>query len=197
MANRKYEIHRKTSETDIKLRLNLDGQGDCTANCGIGFLDHMIQLLAFHAQVDLEVEAKGDLEVDDHHVSEDIGIVFGQALSQALGDKSGINRFGDTLLPMDEVLLAVAMDLSGRSAFVTNYQPVREQVGQFSTEMVPHFFRSLAAEAKLALHLHFLAAGENEHHRIESMFKGVGRALRSAVAQGGSQPGIPSTKGSL
>jgi imidazoleglycerol-phosphate dehydratase len=197
MSERKCELQRKTSETEIKLALNLDGKGECSVDTGIGFLDHMLRLFSFHAGVDLDLNAKGDLQVDDHHTTEDIGLTLGQALRQTLGDKAGITRFGDTLQSMDEVLLAVAVDFSGRSSFVTNYSPQREQVGDLSTELIPHFFRSLATEAGLTLHLHFLSAGENEHHRIETLFKGFGRVLRIAVGRDPDSFAVPSTKGTI
>ena len=163
-------VTRQTNETQIGLNLNLDGQGDFSC----------------------------DVEVDDHHLVEDVGLVLGQALGEALGDKTGIERYGSSLLPMDEVLVAVAFDLSGRFTFCSDYTPQREKVGDLSTEMVSHFFRSLAVEARANLHFRFLNSGENEHHRIEAMFKGFARALRQAVALNARSAGsIPSTKGSL
>lgn len=198
MKERKASVERQTGETRISLAINLDGSGRADCLLQPGFLAHMLELAAHHGGFDLRVRAEGDSRVDDHHLVEDVGIVFGQALQQALGDKTGIERYGYALLPMDEVLIATAIDLSGRYAFETNYLPAREKIGELSTEMVSHFFRSLAFEARAGLHLHFLNAGENEHHRVEAMYKSFGRALRMAV-----QPSplfrdrIPSTKGTL
>jgi len=191
-------VTRQTNETQIGLNLNLDGQGAFSCDVEVGFLKHMLHLLALHASIDLDLKATGDLDVDDHHLVEDVGLVLGQALREALGDKAGIERYGSSLLPMDEVLVAVALDLSGRFTFCNDYVPQQEKVGDLSTEMVSHFFRSLAVEARANLHFRFLNPGENEHHRIEAMFKGFARALRQAVtlnARSGSS--VPSTKGSL
>ena len=191
-------VDRKTRETQVRIELNLDGQGRFSARLQTGFLSHMLELLALHSSMDLRVQGDGDLQVDDHHLIEDVGIVLGQALKQALGEKRGIRRYGWTLLPMDEVLVAVALDLGGRFAFHTDYRPAREKVGDLATEMAPHFFRSLAVEVGANLHIRFLNPGENEHHRIEAMFKGFGRALRTAVSLDPATGGkIPSTKGNL
>ena len=198
MKERVAELIRETKETSIRMRLNLDGEGKNQSETGVGFFDHMLELLTHHAGIDLELDAEGDLNVDDHHLVEDVGIVLGQALRRALGDKTGIRRFGSILLPMDEVLVAVALDLGGRSAFVCNYAPCRSRVGQLSTEMVPHFFSSLASEARCNLHFRFLYPGKNEHHRVEAMFKGFAHALRTAVRIDGKRSSrIPSTKGTL
>ncbi|MFQ5929192.1 MAG: imidazoleglycerol-phosphate dehydratase HisB [Acidobacteriota bacterium] len=198
MSRRTASVKRKTRETQIEVNLNLDGQGECTCRVGLGFLEHMLELLARHARIDLKVRAKGDLEVDDHHLTEDVGIVLGQTLNKALGRKEGIERYGFALLPMDEVLIAVAVDLGGRFAFCCNYRPQREKIGDLSTELIPHFFRSLAVEARLNLHFNFLNPGENEHHRIEAMFKGFARSLRMAVRIDREAKGeVPSTKGVL
>ncbi|MDA2924603.1 imidazoleglycerol-phosphate dehydratase, partial [Acidobacteria bacterium AH-259-L09] len=176
MSRRTASVKRETRETQIEVNLNLDGQGECTCRVGLGFLEHMLELLARHARIDLKARAEGDLEVDDHHLTEDLGIVLGQTLNKALGRKKGIERYGFVLLPMDEVLIAVAVDLGGRFAFCCNYRPQREKIGDLSTELIPHFFRSLAVEARLNLHFNFLNPGENEHHRIEAMFKGFARS---------------------
>ncbi|MEE8350518.1 MAG: imidazoleglycerol-phosphate dehydratase HisB, partial [Acidobacteriota bacterium] len=181
MSNRTASIQRNTRETDIDLKLNLDGQGKCDCQLGLGFLEHMLELLARHARIDLTVKARGDLEVDDHHLTEDLGISLGQALASALGKKEGIERYGSSVLPMDEVLLVVAMDLGGRFAFSCDYDPQRDQVGDLSCELVPHFFKSLANALGCNLHMRFLNAGENEHHRVEAMFKGFARSLRMAA----------------
>jgi len=198
MSERKAQVTRKTAETEIELFLSLDGVGKSQCSIGIGFLEHMLDLMAYHGKLDLTITAKGDLHVDDHHLVEDIGITLGQALSKALGDKRGIERYGSALIPMDEVLVATALDLSGRFAFSSNYTPVRDRVGELSTEMIPHFFQSLASEARMNLHLQFLNPGENEHHRLEALFKSFGRALRTAVQiDPRTAERIPSTKGTL
>ncbi|MDA2926786.1 imidazoleglycerol-phosphate dehydratase HisB [Acidobacteria bacterium AH-259-G07] len=198
MSRRTASVKRETRETQIEVNLNLDGQGECTCRVGLGFLEHMLDLLARHARIDLKARAEGDLEVDDHHLTEDLGIVLGQTLNKALGRKKGIERYGFVLLPMDEVLIAVAVDLGGRFAFCCNYRPQREKIGDLSTELIPHFFRSLAVEARLNLHFNFLNPGENEHHRIEAMFKGFARSLRMAVRIDPKAKGeVPSTKGVL
>jgi imidazoleglycerol phosphate dehydratase HisB len=198
MSKRTALIKRKTRETQIELKLNLDGRGSCECNLGLGFLEHMLELLARHARIDLKVKAKGDLKVDDHHLTEDLGIVLGQALEGALGKKEGIERYGSSVLPMDEVLVVVALDLGGRFAFSCDYQPQRDQVGDLACELVPHFFKSLADALRCNLHFRFLNAGENEHHRIEAMFKGFARSLRMAARiDPEAQGAIPSTKGIL
>ncbi len=198
MKARKATIRRKTAETAVELELNLDGSGKAKIESGIGFLDHMLVLLAQHSRIDLKLSASGDLDVDEHHLVEDIGIVLGQALAEAVGTKAGIERYGAAMIPMDEVLAAVALDLSGRFAFVSDYRPQRESVGDLPTELVLHFFRSLASEARLNLHIKMLEPGENEHHRIEAIFKAFARALRAAVridpALGDA---VPSSKGQL
>jgi imidazoleglycerol-phosphate dehydratase len=192
------EIVRETGETKVKLVLTVGGSGGSDVRTGVSFFDHMLQLLARHSRMDIRLEARGDLEVDDHHVVEDVGIVLGQALAGVLGDKAGMERYGSVVLPMDEALVAVAVDLSGRSAFSTNYRPRRERVGGLSTELVNHFFGSLASQAKINLHFHFLENGKNEHHRIEAMFKGFARALRMAVRPAPDfEDEVPSTKGRL
>lgn len=202
-------IKRNTNETQISLTLNLDGTGQYKIDTDIGFLNHMLELFAKHGLFDLKITARGDVKYDDHHLIEDVGIVLGQAIKQAAGDKKGINRYGFMLLPMDEVLvssevklnnaeLAVATDLAGRYAFETNYEPVREKVKDFSTEMVRHFFKSLALNAEMNLHIQFLNAGENEHHRIEGIFKAFARSLRMSLEY--DERGkdlLPSTKGKL
>ncbi|MEJ2077193.1 MAG: imidazoleglycerol-phosphate dehydratase HisB [Acidobacteriota bacterium] len=198
MKPRKAKIRRKTSETNIELELVLDGSGKSAIQSGIGFLDHMLVLLSQHSGADLTLNAAGDLDVDEHHLVEDVGIVLGQALAEALGGKEGIERYGASLIPMDEVLAAVAIDLSGRFAFVTDYRPQRESVGDLPTELVVHFFRSLALEARMTLHIKMLEPGENEHHRIEAIFKAFARALRASVRidpQLGDA--VPSSKGRL
>lgn len=198
MKPRQAKIRRKTSETNIELELSLDGVGRAEIESGIGFLDHMLVLLCRHSRMDLTLKAAGDLDVDEHHLVEDVGIVLGQALAEALGGKEGIERYGSSLIPMDEVLAVVAIDLSGRFAFVSDYRPARETVGDLPTELVVHFFRSLALEARMNLHIKMLEPGENEHHRIEAVFKAFARALRAAIAIDPKLGGaVPSSKGRL
>ena len=192
---RQAAISRKTKETDIQLSLALDGAGRADIDTGVGFLNHMLELLAFHSGFDLTVRCKGDTWVDDHHIVEDIGIALGQALSEALGDKKGINRYGNFLLPMDEALVLVAIDLSGRDTLGYQVQLPTEKVGTFDTELVKEFMLGFVRNAKACLHFHQLA-GENTHHIIEAMFKGLGRALRQAVAIDPQRAGeTPSSKG--
>ena len=192
---RKTEISRKTQETDIQLTLNLDGTGQYDIQTGIGFLDHMLSLFAFHAGFDLTLHAKGDLEVDDHHTVEDIGIVLGQAFRKVFGDKKGINRYGFFLLPMDEVLARAVVDISGRYFLYFQAQFKREKIGDLATENVKEFFQAFVRESGATLHLEILTFG-NDHHQAEALFKSFGRALKSAVQITGSKQ-IPSTKGEL
>lgn len=198
---RKAEVKRETGETRISLNLDLDGSGKADISTGVGFLDHMLELLAWHAGLDLEIKAEGDLRVDAHHTIEDTGIVLGQALAEAVGDKRGIERYGYFLLPMDEVLVAAALDLSGRPWYVSDYSPLRDNLGEMPADMVNHFFYSVAAEARMTLHFKFMNQGANEHHRVEAMFKAFGRSLRAAVSlapgEGEGSGRIPSTKGKL
>ena len=195
-AERIVEISRKTNETDIRLRLNLDGAGSYQLASGVPFLDHMLSHVAVHGLFDLELSCRGDTQVDDHHSVEDIGIVLGQALKQALGDKAGLARYGSQLLPMDEALALVAVDLSGRSLLVYDVELPAANVGAFATELVPEFLRALAHNAGLTLHVQLLH-GQNTHHIIEAIFKGLGRALGQAVARDPRRAAIPSTKGAL
>lgn len=198
MNQRRASVERKTDETQIEVALNLEGHGSCECSLSVGFVEHMLDLLCRHARIDLTIQAQGDLHVDDHHLVEDLGITIGQVLDQALGDRRGITRYGFALLPMDEVLVAVAMDLGGRFAFGCDYRPQRETIGDLSTELIPHFFSSLALQARMNLHFHFLSPGWNEHHRVEAMFKGFARSLRMAVAvDPQAEQEIPSTKGVL
>ncbi len=191
------EISRKTNETDIKLRLNIDGKGDSKINSGCGFLDHMLTLLARHARFDLEVKCKGDTEVDYHHTVEDIGIVLGDALKQALGDMRGIVRYGSFLLPMDETLILSAVDISGRSHLAYGLRIPSQRVGDFDTELTEEFFISVVRHADITLHINQIS-GTNSHHIIEGAFKSVARSLKAAVAIDQSfADEIPSTKGVL
>ena len=190
-------LRRVTAETDISLTLALDGAGRGTIATGIGFLDHMLTALARHALFDLDVTAKGDLGVDFHHTTEDIGIVLGQALAQALGEKRGIGRFGSALVPMDEALVEAAVDLSGRPYLAWRVGFGRDKVGDMDTELFEEFFRALAFNGRFTLHL-TARAGQNAHHVAEASFKAVARALRAACAPDARLAGaIPSTKGAL
>lgn len=191
------EINRTTAETAITLRLCLDGTGASQVQSGVGFLDHMLTLFAKHSRFDLTLTCSGDTKVDDHHSVEDIGIVLGQALCQALGDKRGIRRYGSCILPMDEALILCAADLSGRSCLRLQAQLPTQKVGTFDTELVEEFFQALTREARMNLHLRQLD-GTNSHHIIEAMFKALGRTLRQAVAiDPDCRDEIPSTKGVL
>ena len=174
------KIERATHETRIELSLTLDGRGDAQISTGVGFLDHMLTILAFHARFDLRVKCTGDTQVDDHHSVEDIGIALGRALKDAAGDKAGIARYGQWLLPMDEALVLVALDLSGRGYLGFDAELPTQKVGTFDTELTKEFMLALTREAGLTLHVKMLA-GENTHHIIEAMFKGIGRALRQAL----------------
>jgi imidazoleglycerol-phosphate dehydratase len=187
------KISRKTNETDIQLELNLDGTGNADISTGIGFFDHMLTSFARHADFDLRIRAEGDLYVDEHHLIEDVGIVLGEALSDSLGNKMGIARFGEARIPMDEALADVALDLGGRSYFVLKADFASPQVGQFSTQLVRHFFEALASNAKITLHASIY--GDNDHHKIESLFKAFAYAMKRAVKIEGKN--IKSTKGTL
>ncbi len=194
---RQAEIIRKTGETDIRVYLELDGTGKCAIDTGVGFLDHMLELFARHGRFNLEVSCKGDTRVDDHHSTEDIGIALGQAFDKALGDRRGIVRYGQMILPMDESLILSALDLSGRGLLAYDLQILTEKVGTFDTELTEEFFRALTMNARCTLHLKQLA-GKNSHHIIEGAFKSVARSLRAAVKVDPDCAGeIPSTKGVL
>ena len=194
---RNAELERKTGETDIRLRLELDGTGKAEIDTGVGFLDHMLELFTRHGRFDLAVSCKGDTRVDDHHSVEDIGIVLGAALAKALGEKRGIVRYGSMLLPMDEALAMVAIDLSGRACLRFAAEFPSEKIGAFDTELVKEFFLAVTRSAGMTLHIRMLD-GENSHHIAEAMFKGFGRALAEAVAVDERLGGaIPSTKGVL
>jgi len=194
---RQSEISRKTGETDVQVRLDLDGTGEYAIDTGVGFLDHMLELFARHGRFNLQVACKGDTRVDDHHSTEDIGIALGAALEKALGDKKGIVRYGQTILPMDESLILSAVDLSGRGLLAYDLQIPTEKVGTFDTELTEEFFRALAVNARCTLHLRQLA-GKNSHHIIEGAFKSTARSLRAAVRLDPECAGeIPSTKGVL
>jgi imidazoleglycerol-phosphate dehydratase len=190
------EIDRKTAETDVQVRLSLDGTGAGTRRTGVGFLDHMLDLLARHGRLDLDVAASGDLETGAHHTVEDVGICFGQALDQALGDRAGIVRYGEATVPMDEALASCAIDVSGRGlcAFEAPLPP--GAIGNFDHELAEEFFRALAGNARITVHI-AVRRGSNVHHMIEAAFKALARALRSAIAIDPNEEGVPSTKGML
>jgi imidazoleglycerol-phosphate dehydratase len=191
------EIDRKTAETDIQLSINLDGTGTSDIETGVGFLDHMLDLLARHAVVDLKVRANGDLHVDQHHTVEDIGICLGQAVREALGDKAGIRRYGHFTLPMEETLVTIAIDLSGRYAMVFNAEFPTSRIGEFDSELVEDFWQAFAANALCNFHVN-LHYGRNSHHISEGIFKGTARAFRMAIEVDSRMTGIvPSTKGTL
>lgn len=191
------EVSRRTNETDISVKLVLDGTGKAEIATGVGFFDHMLDLLARHALIDLTVSAKGDTHIDDHHTVEDTGIALGEALKQALGDKKGIRRYADIHLPMDEALTRVALDVSGRPFLVFRTQFAAQKIGTFDTELVREFFQAFAMNAGLTLHVETLY-GDNAHHIAESCFKGLARALRHALEVDPREGGrVPSTKGAL
>jgi imidazoleglycerol-phosphate dehydratase len=194
---RQAEIVRETKETKVRLSVDLDGTGKAAIATGIGFLDHMLDLLARHARFDLDIKADGDLHVDFHHTTEDVGIVLGQAVKRALGDMRGITRYADLHLPMDETLTRVALDISGRPFLVFRTSFSAPKIGEFDAELVREFFQAFASNAGVTLHVETLY-GDNNHHIAESCFKGLARALRAAVAIDPAAAGeIPSTKGAL
>jgi imidazoleglycerol-phosphate dehydratase len=193
---RRAQIRRQTGETAIELDLELDGTGSAAPATGVGFLDHMLTLLARHSLIDLAVQAQGDLHVDAHHTVEDVGICLGQALKQALADKSGVRRYGDATVPMDEALVTAAIDLSGRPLCVWKADVPRQDLGTFPSELAEEFWRAVAASAAMTLHV-VLHHGRNVHHIVEGVFKAVARALRQAVEPDPRSPGVPSTKGVL
>jgi imidazoleglycerol-phosphate dehydratase len=193
---RQADIRRKTKETDVRVRLNLDGSGKSQISIGVPFLEHMLELFAKHGLFDLQLTCAGDLQIDDHHSVEDIAITLGQALAQALADKSGINRYGEAVVPMDEALCRSVIDLSGRFYLVYEVPTKRQKIGNFSVELAEHFWRSFAETAKFNLHIDCLR-GRNTHHILEGTFKASARALRQAVERNVRVTGVPSTKGSL
>ncbi|MFQ5859740.1 MAG: imidazoleglycerol-phosphate dehydratase HisB [Anaerolineae bacterium] len=193
---RQAQVERKTAETEISLTLNLDGAGQAQIRTGVGFFDHMLTLMTAHGLLDLTIGAEGDTHIDDHHTVEDVGIALGQAIAQALGDKAGIRRYGHAVVPMDEALVLVAIDCSGRSLLVDDFGFRRDKIGTFDTELVEEFLRALAHNAGITVHVQLLA-GHNAHHVAEAIFKAVGQALRHAVEIDPRRRGIPSTKGSL
>ena len=196
MTARTAQVRRETGETKITLGLNLDGTGIARLATGVGFFDHMLHLLSRHSLIDLDVEAQGDLHVDAHHTVEDVGICFGKALAQAIGDKAGIRRYGSATLPMDETLVTSALDLSGRTVCVWNVSVATEMLGTFNSPLAEEFWRAVAGSGLMNLHVlcHY---GRNSHHIIEAVFKATARALRQAVEIDPRGVGVPSTKGVL
>ena len=193
---RKAKIDRKTKETDILLELSLDGSGKHLIKTSIPFLDHMLSLFSAHGLFDLKIKARGDREIDDHHTAEDLGICLGTALKQALAGKEGITRYGSAIIPMDESLASVHVDLSGRPCLVFHLPFRRRKIGDFDTELVREFFQALVNNGSLTIHAQ-VVYGSNGHHMVESLFKALGRALRQAVSRDEKIRGIPSTKGKL
>ena len=194
---RKAKIERKTKETEITAEIDLDGTGAYDISTGIGFLDHMLEQLARHGLIDIKLKAKGDLHIDFHHTAEDSGIVLGQAVAKALGDKIGITRYADVHLPMDETMTRVAVDVSGRPYLIWNVEFTRPKVGEMDTELFREWFQAFAQNAGITLHIQNLY-GENNHHIAETCYKGLARALRQAVSLDPRQAGrVPSTKGTL
>ncbi|MDF2880312.1 MAG: hisB [Clostridiaceae bacterium] len=196
MELRQCAIQRKTGETDISVSLNLDGQGTYEIDSGIGFFDHMLSLMTKHGLLDMKLEAVGDLNVDSHHTVEDIGIVIGQCIAKALGDKAGIKRYGTSLVPMDEAMASVNIDISGRPFLVFNDHFTCDKLGDLDCEMVEEFFRAVAFNVGITLHCNVLY-GKNNHHMAEALFKAFGRALRKAVEKDERIKGVMSTKGIL
>jgi imidazoleglycerol-phosphate dehydratase len=195
-GGRKASIERKTRETNVAVGLDLDGSGKASIATGLGFFDHMLELVAGHGLLDLTVEARGDLQTGGHHTVEDVGICLGAALAEAVGDKRGINRYGSMLVPMDEALVLVALDLSGRPYFAYEGGPVGEAIAGFDAGLVAEFFRALVNHARITMHVRVLAAGDL-HHTIEAVYKAFGKALRQAIEADPRATGIPSTKGVL
>ena len=196
MKARKARIVRKTKETRIDLALNLDGRGKYKVSTTIAFLDHMLELFAKHGRFDLSLKAQGDTHIDDHHLVEDIGIALGEAVARAVGDKKGINRYGNFYLPMDESLSYVALDLSNRPYFVWKVKWTKSDIGRFDGLLLEHFFESVCSSARMNLHMS-LKYGKQPHHIAESLFKGFARALSAAVSRDPRVKGVPSTKGKL
>ena len=191
---RSVKLERETKETQVECELNLDGEGKASVNTGIGFFNHMLELLAFHSGMNLYLRADGDLDVDDHHTIEDCGILLGKVMRKALGDRAGIARYGSFTLPMDKTLASVDLDISGRPYLVFNCEFKRDQIGMMATETVEEFLRAFAFQAGITLHVN-VHYGNNDHHKAEAIFKALGRALRAAVKVSGDK--IPSTKGML
>ncbi|OEF99562.1 imidazoleglycerol-phosphate dehydratase [Vulcanibacillus modesticaldus] len=191
---RKAKIERKTLETNVSVELNIDGNGNCDIDTGIGFLDHMLTLIAFHGSFDLKIKCSGDLQVDDHHTVEDIGLTFGAAFAEALKNKKGIKRYSSLYIPMDEALSLVVVDISNRPFLQYNINFTRERLGEMDTQNFKEFFKAFVSEARITLHINQIY-GENDHHKIESVFKGFARALRESSEV--ISDNIPSSKGVL
>lgn len=196
MKHRRVEVTRKTKETEVALKLDLDGSGKNSVETGLPFFDHMLTLLAYHGSIDLTVKAKGDIGVDAHHTAEDVGICLGDAIKKALGEARGIQRYGTALIPMDETLASVALDISGRPSLVYNMKLKRSRIGTFDLEVVEEFLRAFTNHGGITLHVNLLY-GKNSHHMVEAVFKGVGRGLRGAVAADPRKTEAPSSKGTL
>ena len=196
LAMRSAEVQRNTLETQVRVKLDLDGSGVSRLATGVGFFDHMLDQIARHGMIDLEIEAKGDLHIDAHHTVEDVGITLGQALAEAIGDKRGICRYGHAYVPLDEALSRVVVDLSGRPGLVFQVPFTRATIGEFDVDLVREFFQGLVNHAAITLHVDNLR-GDNAHHQAETVFKAFGRALRMATSADARASGIPSTKGSL
>jgi len=195
-TRRSATIERKTRETMVKVKLGLDGSGKATIGTGLGFFDHMLELVAGHGLFDLHVEASGDLQTGGHHTVEDVGICLGLALAEAVGDKKGVYRYGNMVVPMDEALVMVALDLSGRPYFAYEGGPVGESIAGFDSSLVAEFFRAIANNARMTMHVRVLSGGD-AHHTIEAVFKAFAKALRQAVSLDPRGSGVPSTKGVL
>ena len=191
--SRTASVSRETSETTVRVSLDLDGSGSAAITTGVGFFDHVLESFAHHAMIDLEIETKGDLHVDEHHTVEDTALVLGMAIAEALGDRSGIERFGDAAIPMDEALAQAAVDVGGRPYAVVDLAFTTDRIGHLGTQMIPHAVESLARTAGMTIHL--TARGNNDHHIAEAAFKAMARAIRAAVAVDGRRDGVPSTKG--
>ena len=190
------EVHRQTKETDVQVKVDLDGAGESSVSTGVGFFDHMLDQLARHSLIDLEVKASGDLEIDPHHTVEDVAIALGQAIDQALGTKEGIRRYGSTTLPMDEALVMTSIDISGRGSLEYQIDVPSETIGEMPSDLVQEFFASLARNGKMTVHLRQLS-GTNPHHIVEAAFKSFARSLCDAISKSERVKGVPSTKGRL
>lgn len=196
MGERMGQVHRKTGETDVRVGINLDGQGKAGLQTQVPFLDHMLTLFAVHGFFDLTIEARGDLEIDAHHTVEDIGITLGEALAQAVGERKSIRRYGEAHVPMDEACARVVLDLSNRPYLLYEVPPMGARAGDFETELMPEFLRALSQRGGITLHVHVLY-GSNTHHMIEAVFKALGRALDQATQLDPRRGGVPSSKGAL
>ncbi len=194
--DRRAEVRRKTKETEIALKLNLDGSGKHSIATGVPFFDHMLSLLAYHSSMDVSLKAKGDIGVDAHHTVEDVGICLGDGIRKALGEAKGIQRYGMAMIPMDEALVSVALDFSMRPVLVFNMKLRKSKIGTFDPELVEEFFKALCNHAKITLHINLLY-GRNSHHMVEAVFKAFGRAVRGAVSLDSRSSSVPSTKGLL